>query len=35
MENSLILGEPIQVGDKVVVTLPNGNEINYTIKKIS
>lgn len=24
-----------KVGDKVVVTLPNGNEINYTIKKIS
>ena len=23
-----------KVGDKVVVTLPNGNEINYTIKKI-
>jgi transcription elongation factor GreA len=24
-----------KVNDKVVVTLPNGNEINYTIKKIS
>jgi transcription elongation factor GreA len=24
-----------KVGDKVVVTLPNGNEINYTVKKIS
>jgi transcription elongation factor GreA len=24
-----------KVGDKVVVTLPNGNEIKYTIKKIS
>ena len=24
-----------KVGEKVVVTLPNGNEINYTIKKIS